>query len=171
MTFSLILGNIFSLCAVICLSVSVTTNNKKSLIGWQILDTSFFIASTFVLKSYAAVTTNSVSLVRNILAYKYGLNKIMTFCLCTIMVIIGVYLNNRGIIGFLPIIASIEYTIGLYLTKNSQQMRYIIILNLLLWFIHDTYIQAYPAALNDMGISLWTAWQIFHKRVDKKNFL
>ena len=171
MSFSLILGNIFSLCAVICLGISVIKNSKKSLIGWQIVDTVFFIASTLVLKSYAAVTTNTVSLIRNILAYKYGLSKSAAIFFCIIMTVIGVYLNNRGIIGLFPIIASIEYTIGMYMTENEQQMRWILVFNLLLWFIHDAYIQAYPAAINELGLGIWTAWQIFHKRVDEKNFL
>lgn len=165
--FSLILGNIFSLCAVICLAVSVLKKSKKSLIGWQVLDTCFFIASTFVLKSYSAVVTNTVSLVRNLFAYKGKLDKKMTWLFCGVIVIIGLYLNNRGVIGWLPVIASVQYTICLYVTKNEQQMRWALAFNLLFWFVHDAYIQAYPAALNDLGVSLWTAVQIWRCRCQK----
>ena len=164
MTFSLVLGNIFSLCAVICLAVSVLKKSKKSLIGWQIVDTVFFIASTFVLQSYSAVVTNTVSLIRNLVAYKGKLDKKLTWFFSALIVIIGLYLNNRGIIGWLPVIASVQYTICLYTTKNEQQMRWALVFNLMFWCVHDAYIQAYPAALNDFGLSLWTCVQIFKFR-------
>lgn len=157
--FSLILGNLLSLCAVVCLAISVVKKNKKSLIAWQVSDTAFFVASTLVLRSYSAVVTNSVSLLRNLCAYYGKLNKALAIFFCGIIVVIGLYLNNRGVIGWLPIIASVQYTICLYVTKNEQQMRWALVFNLMFWFIHDTYIQAYPAALNDLGLSAWTAFQ------------
>ncbi|MBR1605678.1 MAG: YgjV family protein [Alphaproteobacteria bacterium] len=167
--FSLILGNIFSLLAVICLGISVLKKNKKSLIGWQILDTVFCVASTFVLQSYSAVVTNSVSLARNIVAYYNQLSRFMAFVFSLLIVIVGLYLNNRGVIGYLPIIASVQYTICLYITKNEQQMRWALVFNLWFWLIHDAYIQAYPAAINDAILSLWTLIHIFiHKFLKKE---
>ena len=145
----LIIGNIFSLLSAICLAVSVIKKSKKDLIWWQVIDVIFCILSNIFLYTYSALTTNSISLVRNVLAYKNKLNKNITWILLILCVIAGLCANNRGIIGLFPIIASASYTIFMYTTKNEQQMRWALVSNLLLWFVHDAYVQAYPSALTD----------------------
>lgn len=125
----LILGNIFSLLSAICIAISVLKKNKNDLIWWQIIDVVFCILSNISLYTYSALTTNSISLIRNILAYKNKLNKNITWILC---VIAGLWANNRGIIGLFPIIASASYTVFIYTTKNEQQMRWALVLNLFL---------------------------------------
>ena len=78
----LIIGNIFSLLSSICIAVSVIKKNKTDLIWWQILDEIFCILSCAALYAYAALTTNTISLVRNILAYKNRLTEKLTWILC-----------------------------------------------------------------------------------------
>lgn len=160
----LIIGNIFSLLSAICIAVSVVKKSKKSLIGWQIFDVIFCILSNIALYTYAALTTNSVALIRNILAYKNKLSKNITWFLLILCIVAGLWANNRGIIGLFPVIASAEYTILMYITKNEQQMRWALVINLMLWLIHDFYVQAYPSSLTDLVLSLWTAMQIWHNR-------
>lgn len=160
----LIIGNIFSLLSAICIAISVIKKNKADLIWWQILDVIFCILSCIALYAYAALATNFVSLIRNILAYKNKLTKNITWILLISCVICGLWANNRGIIGLFPIIASASYTIFMYITKNEQQMRWALISNLALWLVHDFYIQAYPSALTELILSVWTAIQIFNNR-------
>ena len=84
-------------------------------------------------------------------------------------VIAGLWANNRGIIGLFPIIASASYTVFIYTTKNEQQMRWALVSNLILWFVHDAYVQAYPSALTDFVLIIWTGRQILkNKLIDKK---
>lgn len=168
MSFTLILGNILSLLAVLCMAVSVVVKSKKKLIGWQILDTLFFIASTLILRSYSAVVTNTLSLIRNIFAYKGRLSKKLTWLFCFLSVTIGLYLNNRGIIGWFPVIATLQYTICLYVTKNEQQMRYALAFNLLFWIVHDFYIQSYPSAINNVFLCFWSLYQAWKNRKPKE---
>ena len=160
----LIVGNIFSLLSSICIAISVIKKKKIELIWWQILDEIFCILSTIALYAYAAATTNIISLVRNILAYKNKLTQKLTWILCALCIIIGLLANNRGIIGLFPIVASASYTIFMFTTKNAQQMRWALVSNLMLWFIHDIYVQAYPSALTDIALSLWTCLQIYQNR-------
>ena len=160
----LIIGNIFSLLSAICIAVSIIKKNKNDLIWWQILDVIFCILSNIALYTYAALTTNSVALIRNILAYKNKLSKKLTFVLMILCIVAGLWANNRGIIGLFPIVASAIYTVLMYTTRNDQQMRYALISNLLLWFVHDFYVQAYPSALTDAALSVWTAVQIIRHR-------
>ena len=160
----LILGNLFSLISAICIAISVLKKNKKDLIWWQVVDVIFCILSNIALYTYSALTTNSVSLIRNIIAYKGKLTKNLTWILLFLCVAAGLYANNRGIIGLLPIAASAGYTIFMYITKNEQQMRWALVFSLVLWFVHDVYVQAYPSALTDAVLGVWTAVQIFKNR-------
>lgn len=131
---------------------------------WQIGDTFFGILSTIVLSAYAALVINSIYLVRNILSYKGRLTKNITYILLIFSILIGLYVNNLGLIGYLPIIASANFTICVYLTKNEQQMRWSLVLNTLLWCVHGLYIQAYPSAVANMVVFAWTLIQIFKNR-------
>ena len=74
-------------------------------------------------------------------------------------IIIGGAVNNLGYVGWFPIIATSTYTYFMYKTKNDQGMRYALIFNLSLWFVHDFYIMAYPAAATDLALVVWTAIQ------------
>ena len=154
-------GNFFSFLSVACVALSVVQNNKTDLIYWQIIGVVFSILSCIFLSAYAALIMNIVTLVRNVLAYFKKLTKNLTLAFCVVCAVIGIGINNLGIYGLLPIAATVSYTIFLFATKNEQQMRYAVIINLLLWCVHDFYIQAYPAAISDVIISLWSAMQIF----------
>jgi hypothetical protein len=88
------------------------------------------------------------------------LTKKITFVLLGLSIIIGFYANNLGLIGWLPIIASASYTVCIYVTKNEQQMRYALTFNMALWFLHNLYVMAYPSAIANVLLLLWTIWQI-----------
>lgn len=166
----LILGNVFSLLSAICIAISVLKKNKNDLILWQVIDVIFCILSNIALYTYSAMTTNSIALIRNILAYKNKLTKKITWILFILCIVVGLYANNRGLIGLFPIVASASYTIFMFTTKDEQQIRWALVSNLILWFVHDIYIQAYPSALTDVVLSIWTSVQIFKKSKIKSFF-
>ena len=160
----LIIGNIFSFLSAVCIAISVVKKNKNDLIWWQILDVIFCILSNIALYTFAALTTNSVALVRNILAYKDKLTQKITWILFVLCIIAGLWANNRGIIGLFPIVASASYTVFMFITKDEQQMRYALISNLALWAVHDFYVLAIPSALTDVALSVWTIFQIMRNK-------
>jgi len=162
---NLIIGNIFSLLSSLCIAISAAQKSKKDLIKWQTFNIVFYMIACVVLEAYAALVSIFIALVRNVLSYKDRLTKKITAFLCLLIVIAGMWANNRGAVGILPIIAILSYTIFIYTTKNEQQMRYALILNMVLWLIHNVYIMAYPSALTNVLICLWTLIQIFkHKK-------
>lgn len=158
MFYSLFWGNFFSLLSAVCLAISVMKKNKNALIKWQIYDTFFCILSAIALGSYPALSTQIVCIVRNTMAYRNELTKQRTLCLACLCMIIGSYVNNLGLVGYFPPLATFLYSIMIYKTANEQQMRYALIFNLMLWLFHDLYIKAYPGAMMDIVISLWTAF-------------
>ena len=157
---SLFIGNIFSFLSALCIAVSAAGKSKKTFMFWQIGDTLFGIVANIALYAYAALVISIICFIRNILSYKDRLTKNRTIILLILSIVIGLYTNNRGVIGWLPIIASASYTICIYITKTEQQMRYVLIFNMLLWFIHSVYVQAYPSAVANVALSFWTSFQI-----------
>jgi len=155
-----ILGNIFSMAAAVCLAVAVFRKSTKDLLAWQVVEVVFCILSNIALVTYSALTTNSIALVRDVIAYKGKLGKTATWILLTLCITAGLIANNRGFIGLFPIAASAVYTIFLHLTRHEQQIRFALIVNLMLWFVHDFYVGAYPSALMDMVLSIWTLFAV-----------
>ena len=156
---NIILGNIFSFFATLCIIISVAKKTKTAFIGWQIGDDIFGCLTCLTLASYSALTVCLVCFIRNLLAYKNKLNKLLTGILFLANIIIGLYVNNLGVIGLLPIIAAASYTIFVYLAKTAQQMRLALISNLALWVVHCWYIKAYPSTLINLSICCWTIYQ------------
>ena len=167
MELNVIIGNIFSFLYALCIAISVIKKNKTDLMFWQVLDIIFSALSNIALCTYSALASNAVGIVRNYLTYKNKLTKNITYILFVLCIVTGLWANNRGMIGLLPVIAVSSYTICLYTTKNAQQMRWALVPNLLMWFVHDVYVQAYPAALINITLSIWTAIQIYknHKGI------
>lgn len=160
----LIIGNIFSLLSAICIAVSVVKENKKTVILWQLWNIVFSIFTCIALEAYAALIVCSIALVRNILEYKNRLSHKITFVLMILCVMVGLAVNNLGVIGLLAIIASTSYTLFIHITKNAQQLRWALLSNLILWLIHDSYIQSYPAAITCAVLIVWTILQIIRNR-------
>lgn len=157
----LIIGNIFSFLASLCTAVSVVKKNKTDFMYWQVGNTVFAILTNFVLLSYSGVTTNFVSLIRNVLAYKKKLSFLITLIILAISITLGLIFNNRGFIGILPVFSSAGYTLCIFLTKNEQQLRYALIADLSVWATYYLYIQAYPSVVTYMILNVWTAIQIY----------
>ena len=131
---------------------------------WQIGDTLFGSVANIALGAYAALVISIICLVRNILSYQNQLTRKITVVLLILSIGIGLYVNNLAIIGLLPIIASASYTICIYITKNEHQMRWALMINMILWFIHNLYVQAYPSAIANILLCGWTLTQIYKNR-------
>lgn len=160
----LIVGNLFSLLAVTCIAVSVIKKNKNDLILWQLWGICFSNFSCLFLKAYAALITCIADLIRHFFAYKNMLTFHITIALIVFCIITGLWINNLGLIGILAIIASVSYTLLMYITKNDQQMRWALVLNQSLWIIHNIYVQAYPSLVSEVIITIWTLIQIYKNR-------
>lgn len=166
---TVLLGNLFSLGAAICLAISVLKKTKTDFIGWQMGDDILGCLTCLTLGSYPALTVCFVCFIRNILAYKNKLTPLLTTILFLCNIIVGSYVNNLGYIGWLPIIASASYTIFVYLATTAQQMRLALISNLALWTIHCWCIKAYPSTLMNLSICLWTTYQALRRSKWIKN--
>ena len=146
------LGEALSLIAALLLAYSTFSKKKKNMIVWQALDVLFCSLANLVLGGYSAVVTNFLSLFVSLLVIKNKLDEKNTIILCILMIVVGLYFNNRAWLGILPIIATVQYTICLYLLKTAQQMRIAIMVNLVPWLVFDFAIKSYPIFMMDIII-------------------
>lgn len=136
----LILGNLFGGLSSIFLGLSVHKKTKKDMVGFQILDCTFAIISCLFLKGYNGAVSNGVALTRNAVEYKGKSTRIFTGTLVVITLMLGIFnftYNEKTWYSLLPIIASVEYTVGLTRCKSYTRCKVSLLVNLILWMIYS----------------------------------
>lgn len=114
------IGLFFSAIGATCLAISSFAKTKKSMLSWQLSDYFFTMVANFLLGGYTGVISISVSIIRNTLMIKKWDSIYTTVLLVIIQVTLGIYVNNLVLIGCLPLISSVSYTIVSFLTDRVQ---------------------------------------------------
>ena len=144
--------------------------SKKEMAKIQIFNPIFGALSNFFLCSYSAVVTNVVNVIRNYLTYKEKITKKLTILFIVFYILFGLAFNTKGWIGIFPILASSSYAIFCLKSNDAQILRYGLVLNQILWFLHDICVKAYPSMVTEVLIAIITIYNIIKesKREDNK---
>ena len=62
---------------------------------------------------------HAVSVVRNLAAIRGVQSKVVEWSLVGIAFVLGVVFNNLGVIGWLPVIANLEYSVAVFRFKEN----------------------------------------------------
>ena len=144
----IIIGNICSLLAMAADSISSSMKTSRGMLLMQALGQVIYGIGSILLKGYSAVAQNTVSIVRNLVAISKKQNKAVEWGLIIIGVVLGVVFNNRGIIGLLPVIGNLEYSIAIFKFKdNERALKISFAVSVVLFAIFNTYI------LNFVGVA------------------
>ena len=154
---SVIIGNLFSLCAMISDSISGTRKKHSEMMAVQIVSQFFYAAASIALKGYSSTAQNVVAVFRNYAAMKNVKSKVLEWILILAGVVLGVILNNRGLLGWLPIIANLEYSISVFKLKdNETALKIAFILNSLMYAVFNAVIKNYVGVLSCSVIAITT---------------
>ena len=154
----LILGNGFSLCAMISDSISGTRKKHSHIMAVQIVSQFFYAASSIALKGYSSTAQNAVAVFRNLAAMKNVKSKALEWTLILAGVVLGVVFNNRGLLGFLPIVANLEYSVCVFKLKhNEKALKLSFIINMVMYAVFSAVIQNYVGILSCSVIAVTTA--------------
>ena len=166
MNLNILLGELFSFIAAFFLALSTFRTKKNKMLIFQLADSIFNAISNLFLNSFSGFVVNIFTSIRNYLSIKEKFNKRELFFYVILILIIGIKVNNKGIVGILPIIASVEYSLFMHKSKSSQIMRIALLINLSLWLIYDFFIKSYPMFIMDLVIILITVINIirFHNK-------
>lgn len=144
----LLLANIIALIGSLFMVVASYVKSDKLCIMLQSVQIFMFVISNILLKGITGVIINALSLVRNILTYKRKLTKLLKYSLLTLIVILSIIFNNLGIIGYLPLIGTVVFTIFID-NKDNFKFRLSLTFSVFMWLIYDVYIMSYSSAVFD----------------------
>ena len=117
----IIVGNVCSLCAMASDSISSTRKKNTEILGIQILSQFFYAAGSIILKGYSSTAQNAVAVLRNLAAMKDIKSRTVEWILIALGVILGIVFNNRGLLGWLPIAANLEYSISVFRFRDNER--------------------------------------------------
>lgn len=124
----------------------------------QIVSQFFYGASSIVLKGYSSTAQNAVAVFRNFAAMKNVKSKVLEWVLILAGVVLGIVFNNRGLLGWLPIIANLEYSIAVFKLKdNEKALKLAFIINMVMFAAFSLVIMNYVGTLSCTVIAVTTA--------------
>ena len=120
-TLSIIVGNACSLLAMATDSWSSTQKTAKGVLWVQNLSQLIYFTGAFILKGYSGCAQNVVSILRNLVTITGIHSKAAEWILLLLGVALGVGFNNLGFVGYMPVIANLQYTLVVFKFRNNER--------------------------------------------------
>lgn len=120
-TVPIIIGNLSTLLAMGANAISATRKSKKNMLRVQNISQVIYCLGSIVLRGYSAAVQNVVSIARNIVAIRNIKSKPLEWILVVLGAVLGVAFNNRGVLGLLPVIGTLQYTLAIFRIKDNER--------------------------------------------------
>ena len=164
-TTHIILGNFFSLLAMVSDSISSTQKTAKRVLMVQNISQLFYCACTLVLKGYSGAVQNVVSVIRNLIAINDVKCKWLEWFLILLGVVLGICFNNLGLVGYLPIIANLLYTVAVFRFNNNERaLKSCFAICVFLFSIFNLTILNFVGCISNLVIMITTLVMLFKKK-------
>ncbi len=164
----LIIGNIISFCSSTSAMIGCCSKSKKTMFLLQFLECTLLAVASVFFESYAAITTLLLCAVRNLLVAYGKFSKPLLIAFLILVPLLGIITNNRGFIGLLPVIATIQYTLCCYIIKNANGMRFAILANLACWITYSFLICDFSTGIIDSITASVDIFAIIRDSIKKK---
>ena len=162
---AIIVGNLLTLCAMISDSISGTRKKHSEMMAIQIVSQFFYGASSIVLKGYSALAQNIVAVFRNYAAMKNVKSKVLEWVLVFAGVALGVIFNNRGLMGWLPIVANFEYSVAVFKLKDRERLlKVAFIINAIMFGVFNVYLMNYVGLVSCIIVAITTSVHLIKTR-------
>lgn len=149
---NILIGNIISFAAAVFLAVSCVVKDRKQVFILQFMNCAVLALASYFFGSYAAISTLALCCVRNVFITKDKFTRPVMTVIVILVIICGVLTNNRGIIGLMPVLATVEYTMCCYFITNIRKTKISILLNESIWLVYSFIVQDYSTALTDVAV-------------------
>lgn len=153
----IVIGNVCSLCAMVTDSISSTRKKHHDILAVQILSQFFYAAGSIILKGYSSTAQNAVAVFRNLAAMKNVKNKAVEWILILLGVVLGIVFNNRGLVGWLPIVSNFEYSVAVFRFRDKEKwLKIAFLINNLMYGAFNLIIFNYVGAAGCLIVLLTT---------------
>ena len=122
-------------------------------------------SGTIILKGCSSTEQNAVAILRNLAAMKNIKSRVIEWTLILLGVVLGIVFNNRGLIGWLPVIANLEYSAAVFRFRDQERrLKYAFILNMVMYVVFSFAIMNYVGAVANIVVAVTTAISLFRER-------
>ena len=165
----IIIGNIFSFGSAVFTGLSSWTRKTDKVYIYQTYQCILLAIASVFFQSWAGIATLILCAVRNMLTAKGKLNLKISVLMIAVLVFIGLFINNRGAVGWIVTGATILYTIGAYVFHSELMIKINILVNLILWIIYDFIIWDFSSMIMDSVILVITVAAIIRAVILKSS--
>ena len=152
---TVVIGNIIALLASLAMVYAGIVKKKKKILYVQSIQIGLFVISNLILNGISGAIINAISFVRNILCYKNKLGLKEKIIITLLSIVLTLYFNNLGLVGLLPLIASVSY-IWFMTINDVVKFKILMIFTIVLWCIYDIMIKSYTSCVFDIFTILVT---------------
>ena len=153
----IVIGNIFSLLAMVTDSFSSSRKTKRGILLVQCLSQVFYGLCSFVLKGYSGVVQNVVGIARNLVSSRKERNRIVEWILIIMGVALGIVYNNRSFVGLLPVAANLEYSLAIYFFGDRERiLKLAFLINAVMFSVFNAYLLNVVGAVSNLVIAVTT---------------
>ncbi len=163
----MIAGNITSFIAALFTFTSAWSGDRKRIYLYQATQCLIMAVANGFFLSASGVTTFILCAVRNVLlAYERFSAKLCFFFVAGVAAI-GIAANNRGLVGLIPVVTTVLYTVVCLYAHRRKAIKANIAVNLSLWAAYDILISDYVSFAVDTGCAGTALLSLFrHKEED-----
>lgn len=157
-----------SFLASIALTAGCLMKDPKKVYGMQVTENVILIVSSACFGSWSGISTLLVSTVRNILLVKGMFDKRMMYLFMILVTGCGLAVNNKGLIGLLPVFATVILTVCNYYAREIMAIKWSLFINIVLWAIYFFAILDVVSGITQVVIAVVTIASIFQLRLERK---
>lgn len=164
-----IIGNICSLLAMLADSFGSTRKKAKEVLLMQAVSQTIYCIGSIVLKGYSAAVQNVIGVIRNLIATRKGSHKAVEWILIVLGVALGIVFNNRGWLGWFPILANLEYSLAIYWFKDNEYiLKITFAVYMLMYTVFNLCLFNFVGFIANMVVIITTVTCIIRDARDKK---
>ena len=162
-------GNIISFAAAVMLFLGCYTTDARKIYVYQIAENAILCLSSVVFGSWTGLITLSLAIFRNILIMRNKYSRVWMVGISIVITVGGIIANTKGIVGWLPIFATLIWTIGNYYCQDVLRIKIFLFINIMIWCAYFFIIWDFSSGIAQIITGIICLQSIYRlSRVSKK---
>ena len=145
----ILIGNALSFLAAMFLFLSSILKRKDKIFIFQFFECATLAVASFFFGAYAGISTLLLSAVRNVLIAKNKFGKTLMYVFLILTVTLGIITNNKGIVGLMPVIATVQITVCGCVFEGILETKISIAANTVIWVVYSFIIKDFSTGIID----------------------
>ena len=146
-----LIANILMIIGEGILFVASSRKSKKQILLFQIASMIVMGVASYLLKGYGAIVMDVIGITRNVLSINNISSRYLTYIFIGAAIVFGIIFNNKGVLGYLPIIANVSQSLVIINRRSTaRQVRLICAFSSFCWGIYNLVIKGYAGVVTNL---------------------